>query len=409
MQGAQIRFNIYAIEIAGSEKTNQFIISDMPEPATDNPSYQWIDQPEQLVRLIETLNKQNVVAVDTESNSLFAYREQVCLVQFSTRKADYLVDPLRIHDLSGLAALFSNPRIQKVFHAAEYDLICLKRGYDFKFNNIFDTMQAGRILGKKNLGLAGMLEEYFGLEIDKKFQRANWGQRPLADDMKEYAHRDTHYLIPLKNLLEKELAKRGLSDPAKEDFLRLTKVEPQSLEPDENTWQVPGCQKLDTRQCTVLKQLWEMREKFARQQNRPVFKVMSTQDLLELALACPQNARDLMKVDTVSHSILERYQDAILAAIHAGMNTPLVHMTRQPKPSQAYLRRVDRLKEWRTSAAKKLEVESDIIMPRETLETIARVHPHNPVELKAILAGQSWRNKKFGHEILELINPKERE
>ena len=93
----------------------------------------WIDHPAALVRLADVLLRQTVIAVDTESNSLFAYQEQVCLIQFSTETNDYLVDPLVLHDLSPLGPIFANPAIEKVFHAAEYDLICLKRDFGFEF------------------------------------------------------------------------------------------------------------------------------------------------------------------------------------------------------------------------------------------------------------------------------------
>src|SRR5476651_2107398 len=91
-----------------------------------------------LGRLVRDLAAHPVVAVDTESNSLHAYRERVCLIQFSTPVADYIVDPIKLADLSALAPLFANPDQQKVFHAAEYDLVCLKRDYHFQFANIFD-------------------------------------------------------------------------------------------------------------------------------------------------------------------------------------------------------------------------------------------------------------------------------
>src|SRR5689334_23122851 len=87
--------------------------------------------PASLAQLIEALAGEPAVGVDTESNSLFAYRERVCLIQFSTPSQDYILDPLALADLSSLGPLFVNPAQQKIFHAAEYDLICLKRDYDF--------------------------------------------------------------------------------------------------------------------------------------------------------------------------------------------------------------------------------------------------------------------------------------
>jgi ribonuclease D len=107
-----------------------------------------------------------------------------------------LVDPLALDDLSALAPVFADERIEKVFHAAEYDLLCLKRDFDFECNNLFDTMLAARILGRDEIGLGSMLGAEFGLTLDKRQQRANWGERPLPSRLLEYARMDTHYLDP---------------------------------------------------------------------------------------------------------------------------------------------------------------------------------------------------------------------
>ncbi|MEM5773869.1 MAG: ribonuclease D, partial [Anaerolineaceae bacterium] len=154
-----------------------------------------MDQPSALRKMVHDLARCRFVAVDTESNSLYAYQEQVCLIQFSTGDQDYLVDPLAIRDLSSLEPLFSSPHIEKIFHAAEYDIICLKRDFGFSFANIFDTMLAGRILKFDQIGLAAMLETEYGIVLDKRFQRANWAERPLSEEQKAYARLDTHYLI----------------------------------------------------------------------------------------------------------------------------------------------------------------------------------------------------------------------
>ncbi len=141
--------------------------------------------------LANELQRHPIIAVDTESNSLYAYRERVCLIQFSTPLADTLVDPLALDDLTPLAPIFADPKIEKVFHAAEYDLICLKRDFGFEFANLFDTLVAARILGRKHVGLGAILAAEFNVEQDKRFQRANWGARPLPPDHLFYAVQDT--------------------------------------------------------------------------------------------------------------------------------------------------------------------------------------------------------------------------
>ena len=69
-------------------------------------------------------------------------------------------------DLAGLGDIITDPAVEKVFHAGEYDMFLLKRQYGWQLNNLFDTMWAARILGYDKYGLAGMLKRR--LKILKK-------------------------------------------------------------------------------------------------------------------------------------------------------------------------------------------------------------------------------------------------
>jgi len=195
----------------------------------------WVHTDELLNRMVEDIASQSRVAVDTESNSLHAFREQVCLLQFSTSRADYLVDPLVLKDLDVLAPIFSNPNIEKVFHAAEYDLICLRRDFGFSFANLFDTMQAARVLGYPAVGLDKLLGDKFNIKMDKRHQKANWAERPLTKDQIHYARLDTHYLFDLRDVLESELREKERLDFALEDFRRAC-----TLDEDPGRMAIPG-------------------------------------------------------------------------------------------------------------------------------------------------------------------------
>src|SRR5512133_1809833 len=125
----------------------------------------WVNREPAFRQMVEKLAGFPSLSVDTESNSLHAYQEQVCLIQFSTADVDYLVDPLALPDLSLLGPILANPQIEKIFHAAEYDLICLRRDFNFQFANIFDTMVAARVLGRPAVGLGSLLEAEFGISV----------------------------------------------------------------------------------------------------------------------------------------------------------------------------------------------------------------------------------------------------
>jgi ribonuclease D len=366
--------------------------------------FTWVDQPSLLARMVKALAKQRYLAVDTESNSLYAYREQVCLIQFSSFEHDYVVDPLVLKDLSALGDLFANPAIEKIFHAAEYDVICLKRDYSFHFANLFDTMFAGRVLGRTTLGLGGMLEAEFGLQLEKRYQRANWGLRPLTPAMQEYARQDTHYLIPLRHRLDAELRQNGLRELAQEDFERLIAT-PVQDEPEPDTWwKVAGSQKLTARQAAVLQQLCELREAQAGRMDLPLFKVMSSDVMVLVARNCPRDRSHLAEIPGMSPKMVERYGERMLEAVQRGLKAePPPQRPRHPRPEQDYLDRLDGLKEWRKQVGKRMEVESDIILPRDVLEDIAACDPQDLAALGKVMETIPWRFERFGGDILKLL------
>jgi ribonuclease D len=371
----------------------------MPEIESSQP----ITDPGGLERLVQILAGQPVIAVDTESNSLYAYREQVCLIQFSTPQADYLLDPLALDDLSPLGSIFNDPGIQKTFHAAEYDLLCLKRDFGFSFQNLFDTMLAARILGRKEVGLGSMLEAEFNIQVNKRHQRANWGQRPLPDYLLEYAQQDTHYLIALGDKMEQQLEEKGLAALAQEDFRRLCHVEANPENGKTACWRVNGVNKLSPQQAAVLQELCRYRDDVARQRNRPLFKVISDHTLHAIASNQPENMEELAALPGMTKHQVDRHGKALLQAVKRGQQSEPVHRPRNARPNEHYLVRVEALKQWRKLKAKELEVESDIILPRDLLYVLASKNPSSVEDLEECLEEVPWRREQYGEEIMGVL------
>lgn len=370
-----------------------------------NTELVWVDQPQKLHHTAVELSRQDILAVDTESNSLYAYQEQVCLIQFSSHAKDYLVDTMVLPDLSPLKEIFSTDRILKVFHAAEYDLICLFRDYGFRFNYLFDTMIAARILGYQKIGLGSLLERFFDIRINKKYQRANWGKRPLKAEMLDYARLDSHYLIPLQDKLRGELVEAGLWDLALEDFRRLTQgIEDTTETHASDFWKLHGARDLSPEKAAVLKSLYQFRESTAEAQNRPPFKVLSNQALVEMAKTCPTGHADLLKLSALHERQAKRYGRGLLGAIKEGKQAPPTHPPNNPRPRNAVLERIDALREWRKRTGRDRGVPSDVVLPRDVLNRIAWANPQNMEELKAQMWDVPYRFNHFGQQILSKIN-----
>jgi len=369
-----------------------------------------VTRPAELAQMIALLSQQPSVAVDTESNSLFAYREQVCLVQFSAAGGDsgppldYLVDPLALDDLSSLGAIFANAGIEKVFHAAEYDLFCLKRDFGFEFNNLFDTMTAARILGRGEVGLGALLESEFGVKLDKRFQRANWGERPLRQELLAYARLDTHYLLELRKRLAADLVRRGLWALAEEDFRRMRPLEAQENGGRQlDCWRVKGAYDLTPQQAAVLNELCVYRDLAAREMNRPLFKVINDQTLITLAQAAPQDSNSLGRLQGITPRLAQRHGQGLLAAIQRGLGAEPVHPPRNHRPNNGYLERLEGLRMWRKRAAQTMGVMSDVVLPRDLMLALAERNPRGREELGEVMREAPWRMERWGEEILRVL------
>lgn len=363
----------------------------------------------ELPALASTLQQVKTLAVDTESNSLYAYREQVCLIQFSTSEDDYLVDPLTFQDLSAIGPIFKNPNIEKVFHAAEYDLICLRRDFGFEVNNLFDTMIAARILGRQRFGLGSLLENEFGVHLEKRYQRANWGKRPLPSELLNYARMDTHYLILLRDLLAEELNRRNLMGLAQEDFRRMASFEPTNGSPKNNQahpvdiWRISGSYDLSLQQAGVLHELCSYRDETARRLDRPLFKVLSDRTLVSIAERTPRTMEELVHLPGMSANQVKRHGRALLQAVRRGQEGPGLHPPKHKRPDPAYAKRLDYLQTWRKNAGTLMGVPSDVILPRDLLQRLAAENPRSLEELGQILSEVPWRLNHFGEYLLMIL------
>jgi len=362
-----------------------------------------------LTSLVETLQQHSVVAFDIESNGLHAYQEQVCLIQVSVAiekgVVDYIIDPLTIEDMQPLGSIFADPAIAIVFHAAEYDIVSLKRDFAFEFAGLFDTYMAVRTLGWQKVGLQNVLQREFDVVLDKKYQQADWSKRPLTDEQLCYAQLDTHYLIELRARLYTQLEAQGLVAEANEYFEALCAAPPATPTFDpEGFWRMRDAYYLDDDQAAVLRELYLWRDTQAQQRDVPAFKVMGDKELLAIAKVKPRSMRALYKVRRVSKRHIERYGRHIIAAVKKGGNRrPPKRPPRSKRPDDKVLTRYDALRQWRKERAYARGVESDIIITKQALWDIATQGPTTPHELAEVASIWPYRREKYGAEILAVL------
>lgn len=362
--------------------------------------------------LARRLAAQPSIAVDLEADSLHHYRDKVCLLQISTPTETVLIDTLLIEHLEPLRPVFANGSIRKLFHAADYDLRCLRRDFSLEVRGLFDSMIAAQLLGEPRIGLADLLERFFGIQLDKRFQRADWSQRPLPAEMVAYAAEDTRHLHRLAALFEERLQQLGRLDWAVEEFALLEEVR---FDPPSGPLclRLKGAGKLDRRQLGVLEELLQWRETEGSRRDRPVFKVIGNPLLLDIARRAPQSEQALAAIDGVSERLRQQLAKPLLKAVRRGLERPEQELPSLPKAERperdpAAEDALKALKGWRIRKAAGLELEPGVLINNAVLEELARQRPTAVGELEKIRGMKNWQRGVLGEDLVGLFGGRDR-
>ena len=364
----------------------------------------YINSSRTLQTMLRTIASEEQIAVDTESNNMYAYRGEVCLIQLSTRRRDYIIDPLAIDDIQALGEVFADESVEKIFHAAEYDLICMKRDFGFELKNLFDTMVAARLVGVQQFGLGDLLLQYFGVEVDKSHQRDNWGKRPLPKDSLTYAQMDTHYLHELRDGLYSKLAELNRLEEAKEVFEDVLHFEVKERKFDsDGFWKIGKPRSLNRREMAILKEVFILRETIAEEVDKPPFKVLSNRALINLARKQPSSYRALHHVTGLGNEVINRYGDDIVEAIRRGKSGKAPQQPPRPEIDSELSDRYITLHAWRKDIGNERGLDSSLILTKQTLWDLAAQMPETRDDLAKIDGFGKWRIENYGDELLKLI------
>src|SRR4029077_18395144 len=333
----------------------------------------------QLAELLKKINAADRVALDTEADSLHSYREKLCLLQISVPagvNADgcdgFMVDPLANLDLEPLRRALESAEI--VLHGADYDLRMLRRGFNFTAQKRFDTMIAARLLGIREFSLAALLKRYFGLELPKGSQKADWAKRPLPSRMAEYAINDVRYLLPLAEKFEAELDRYHRRDWLRQSCQRaIEQATVTRVRKQDEFWRVRGSGLLQGRAAAVLRALWQWREREAEMADRPPFHILQNEKLVNAAVSFASGS-----VPDYKHFSSRRrqaFREAAQIALAAPQSDwPVLPRRYGTRPTAETVRRTVELQRRRDKSAEELGLEPSFIAPRGTLEAIAADH-----------------------------------
>lgn len=373
-----------------------------------NVDIKLIDNEKKLEELIDAFETTNTVGVDLEADSMYHFKEKVCLLQIALNGTSVVIDPLQIHDMSSLKPLFSRSDIKKIFHGADYDVRSLNRDFDIEINNLFDTQLACRFLGYKETGLEAVMHKLFNVDLDKRYQKKNWAKRPLPHEMIDYAAKDVIYLAALARFLESELLKKGRLSWVLEECEYLSKVKPNIQNGEPLFVKFKGSGRLKPKNLAILEALLRHRRDIAERKDKPVFKIIGNDSILKMARHIPLTLRNLEKIEALSRRQLQMYGTELVEVICTANAVPpedypvYPRKRRAPQPPNSP-RRMKALKNWRKRIAEKLKMDPGLICNKSLLNAISVLNPKDPSELEKLEEMRGWQREAFGKEIVKVL------
>lgn len=383
---------------------------DSPRPARPLAAVELIADAPRLTEFLSVAGRAPLLAVDTEAASFHRYLDRVYLLQLSTREETAVVDPLAVGSLEAFGRILADPVVEIVFHDADYDLRLLHREFGFRATNLFDTRVAAQLLNEPGIGLAALLLKHFGVTLDKRFQRADWSNRPLTDPMLRYAASDTHYLPELRDILRDRLIEMGRLAWAEEEFALMEAVEWGGDGEQEEAWLKPkGVKALKPRQLAVYRAVHRWRDALAERLDKAPFRVMNNEPLLELARVQPRSAAELGAIRGIGRDIVGRRSEDLLQAIEEALALRDDELPRRPRfprrpPDDAYDARLERLKAARNDEAERVGLAPGLLAPNSILEGIARLQPASVDDLAEVPGMRRWQRDAIGERLVREVS-----
>ena len=368
----------------------------------------WIDTPEGVREAAERCALASRIALDTEADSMHSYFHKVCLIQVSANSHHMVIDPLALEpdDLRPLWEVVSDPALPVLMHGADYDIRILDRDYGVRIAGLQDTQIMAQLLGEEKTGLAALLAKELGVHLDKKYQRADWGRRPLDAAQLAYAAADTAHLGDLVERLRARLETLGRWEWAEQDFRKLEGVRHSTADPDPLVFErIKGGRSLRGRARDRLFSLHQWRDQRARSRDIPPFKVLGNKPLLTMAEAPPSDLETLGEVEGVGPRAVRRWgHDLIRLMIRPRRAPDRVRPPRPLTPDASERKRLKLMLAARDEKAKELGIQAGLICSRGVAEAVSLCKPPCTTLQDLANAGvEGWRLELLGEDFLKAI------
>jgi len=356
--------------------------------------------------LLGRLRGQPEIALDCEYHREGRYFPQLCLVQISSGREVFAVDPFEI-DLTPLGEVLADASVQKVFHAAENDLPLLADATGQPIRNVFDTQVAAAFIGYGAApAYALLVERLCGVTLPKTSQFTDWATRPLSQEQVAYALNDVRHLLKVAAALRRELARRGRLQWA---TMATADMAAKALAPRDRSLlylKLGPFKGMSSRELAVLREVAAWRDRRAAEINRTIQRVAPDEALRQMAFAPPRTAVDVDRtrgLQGVGNGV-----NGLLAAVRRALELPDAECPPVPET---------RIRDERTELvslllatalrvrANELEIAPSMIANRDQLAQLVAWHfsgrHESPPEI--VIPG-GWKHAAAGEMLLSFLD-----
>ncbi|MCB9641035.1 MAG: HRDC domain-containing protein [Myxococcales bacterium] len=378
--------------------------------------WRWIDRDDTFEAWWKLVKDEADFAVDTESNSVHSYRTRLCLMQIATRSEIALLDLLALgpSSIEKLGVMLSDPSRLKVLHSASNDLLGLQRDYQIYLRGLFDTEIAAAFLSLPMRGLGGLLKEFFGVEMSKKFQMLDWSRRPLPQDALAYAAMDVQHLLELRDILLERLEDAGWLDAVLEESTAMavnTDYQEKPFDPA-GYRKIKGARDLPTKPLRALCALYQVRHEICEREDRAAFLVLPDNALMGIARHLPRNMQELSDVEGLHARQIRHYGSLILEAVERSWSLRrLPHEEKKHRHPRGEggvgvsSEMFDGLRSWRAELAEREGIEGSLLFSNQLLKNCLSHAPRDLVSLAKVPGMSGWRVRRYGRELLPMLAP----
>ncbi len=379
--------------------------------SADPAEFQWIDDRAGVQAVGRAMARAPWVALDTESNSMFVYRERVCLLQINAGGQLFIVDPLGEDDprafLEPLRASLERVDQPLLLHGGEYDVACMKREWGISLRGVFDTQQAAAFLGWPRTGYVSVVEAICGVKLTKAFAQHNWGRRPVDVKAVRYAIDDVIYLPPVAEQLRADIEAADLVEELQIANRAVMDAAPHGVTfKPEGVYRVKTRRELRSRDQPRLLALYVWRDELARQLDLPPGRLLNDRTMVAIVKQDPRDFSALRRLGLPGR--LKPHTAQLLERLTRAREHP-PPMPKRPvlvTPSRQQRRRSDALRRWRKQEAIRRDVPLQVVLPAAALEGLAGEGIH---DLASVPQLGARRIARYGEALRGLIGEVEPE